>query len=148
MNNTESLLLAERKQLEEMIAETSDERATEKGSLQARLRVVNRDLFFVREVARRNAELKQTADCKEIEEAREEFGKLFEPQEIDKLKQRVAELEAINKKLMTLLRDIDEELSRAQADALETGNMTGSSLPAKLRVRLFAEIKKAKGELQ
>jgi hypothetical protein len=62
MSNTESLLLAERKQLEEMIAETSDERAIEKGSLQARLRVVNRDLFFVREVARRNAELKQTAE--------------------------------------------------------------------------------------
>lgn len=62
MNNTESLLLAERKQLEEMIAETSDERAIEKGALQERLRVVNRDLFFVREVARRNAELKQIAE--------------------------------------------------------------------------------------
>ena len=55
-------LLAERKLLEEMIAETSDERVIEKGALQERLRVVNRDLFFVREVARRNAELKQIAE--------------------------------------------------------------------------------------
>lgn len=53
-------LLAERKLLEEMIAETPDEDVIDKRSLQERLRVVNRDLFFVREVARLNAELKQT----------------------------------------------------------------------------------------
>lgn len=62
MSNTESLLLSERKQLEEMIAKTPDDDVTDKSSLQERLRVVNRDLFFVREVARRNAELKQTAE--------------------------------------------------------------------------------------
>jgi len=66
--------------------------------------------------------------------------------EFSQMHKKIEKLEAINKKLITLLRDIDEELSRAQADALETGNMTGSSLPAKLRVRLFAEIQKAKGE--
>lgn len=53
-------LLAERKLLEEMIAGTPDEDVIDKRSLQERLRVVNRDLFFVREVARLNAELKQT----------------------------------------------------------------------------------------
>ena len=61
MSDADSLL-AERKQLEEMIAETPDEDVIDKSSLQERLRVVNRDLFFVREVARINAELKQIAE--------------------------------------------------------------------------------------
>lgn len=43
--------------------------------------------------------------CKEIEEAREEFGKLFEPQEIDQLKARVSELEASNAELLDVLED-------------------------------------------
>jgi len=43
--------------------------------------------------------------CKEIEEAREEFGKLFEPQEIDQLKARVSELEASNAELLDALED-------------------------------------------
>ena len=45
------------------------------------------------------------AVCKEIEEAREEFGKLFEPQEINQLNQRMAELEASNAELLDVLED-------------------------------------------
>lgn len=60
-------------------------------------------------------------------------------------KAKVAELEASNAELLELVCDIDEELSLAQADAIETGNMTGSSLPANLIIRLRREINKAKG---
>jgi len=65
--------------------------------------------------------------------------------EVEKQNARVKELEASNKDLLTLLCDIDEELSLAQADAIETGNITGSSLPANLIIRLWWEINKAKG---
>lgn len=41
--------------------------------------------------------------CKQIEEAREEWNKLFEPQEIDQIKQRVSELEASNKQLREII---------------------------------------------
>jgi hypothetical protein len=78
----------------------------------------------------------------------EEADKLmeeYEQQKIDQLRARVKELEASNKDLLTLLCDIDEELSLAQADAIETGNITGSSLPANLIIRLRWEINKAKG---
>ncbi|MFA7462251.1 MAG: hypothetical protein WCY59_03795 [Anaerovoracaceae bacterium] len=61
------------------------------------------------------------------------------------MRDRIRRLEASNKELRELVCDIDEELSLAQADAIETGNMTGSSLPANLIIRLRREINKAKG---
>jgi hypothetical protein len=66
-------------------------------------------------------------------------------QKIFDMRDRIRRLEASNKDLLTLLCDIDEELSLAQADAIETGNITGSSLPANLIIRLRLEINKAKG---
>jgi hypothetical protein len=51
------------------------------------------------------AEQQLDAVCKEIEEAREELNKLFEPQELDQLKQRVVELEASNAELLEALED-------------------------------------------
>lgn len=51
--------------------------------------------------------------CKAIEEAWEDLSKLFEPQELDQLKQRVAELEASNAVLLEengKLRKINKEL--------------------------------------
>jgi len=41
--------------------------------------------------------------CESIKEAREDLSKLFEPQEIDLLKQRVAELEALNAEMLVEL---------------------------------------------
>jgi len=66
-------------------------------------------------------------------------------QKIFDMRDRIRRLEASNKELRELVCDIDEELSLAQADAIETGNMTGSSLPANLIIRLRREINKAKG---
>ena len=43
--------------------------------------------------------------CKEIEEAREEWNKLFETQELDQLRARVKELEASNAWLLEALKD-------------------------------------------
>ena len=43
--------------------------------------------------------------CERIEEAREEWHKPLEPQEIDLLKQRVAKLEASNMELLDVLED-------------------------------------------
>ena len=43
--------------------------------------------------------------CERIEEAREEWHKPLEPQEIDLLKQRVAKLEASNMELLEALED-------------------------------------------
>ena len=45
------------------------------------------------------------AVCKELKEIRDELNKLFEPLEIDQLKQRVAELEASNAELLDVLED-------------------------------------------
>ena len=61
------------------------------------------------------AEHQLDAVCKEIEEVREELNKLFEPQELDQLNQRVKELEASNVELMDVLEDfvIDVEGSFA-----------------------------------
>jgi len=43
--------------------------------------------------------------CKAIEEAREEWDKLFEQQKIDQLKQRVVEMEASNTELLEALKN-------------------------------------------
>jgi hypothetical protein len=51
------------------------------------------------------AEQQLDAVCKQIEEARIEWNKLFEQQEIDQLKHRVSELEASNAALLGALED-------------------------------------------
>ena len=43
--------------------------------------------------------------CKEIEESREEWNKLFETQELEQLRARVMELEASNAELLEALKD-------------------------------------------
>lgn len=52
--------------------------------------------------------------CKQIEEAREEWNKLFEQQEIDQLKARVSELEASNAALLAALDDLIDECGQAE----------------------------------
>lgn len=51
------------------------------------------------------AEQQLDAVCKELKEIRDELNKLFEPLEIDQLKQRVVELEARNAELLDVLED-------------------------------------------
>lgn len=75
------------------------------------------------------------AVCKEIEEAREEFGKLFEPQEIDQLRARVKELEASNAELLEALEGM-----------LELRPDDCSSQIYKIRQKAEKAIQKARGQ--
>ena len=65
--------------------------------------------------------------CKAIEEAREEWDKLFEQQEIDQLKQRVAELEASNKELLDALEDLIYECGQAKECGLIDWKVMGTA---------------------
>jgi hypothetical protein len=58
---------------------------------------------------------------------------------------KLEELEASNKELLELLEDIEKELHLAGLDQRENNAHDVSSLPAKLCIRLHAEIQKARG---
>ena len=85
--------------------------------------------------------------CKEIEEAREEWNKLFETQELDQLKQRVVELEASNKELLDVLEDfvIDVEgyFGFSETDDMEPEDDVAYFIGAYCRAKHL--IKKEKG---
>lgn len=57
---------------------------------------------------------------------------------------RIEALETTKDELLVLLKDINDELSASSRDAMETGNREGSSLPARLHMRIAETIKKAK----
>jgi cell division septum initiation protein DivIVA len=87
------------------------------------------------------AEQQLDAVCKEIEEAREEFGKLFEPQEIDQLKQRVSELEASIKEMLGALEYL---LGQCDENERNETNFMGTSMFA--REQATKAIQKARGQ--
>lgn len=73
--------------------------------------------------------------CEEIEEARAEWDKLFDPQEISRLKKRVAELEASNAELLEALEGM-----------LELRPDDCSSQIYKIRQKAEKAIQKARGQ--
>jgi hypothetical protein len=92
------------------------------------------------------------AVCKQIEEAREELDRLFEPQEIDQIKARVSELEASNAGLLDSLEVARDFIQQG----IELGCISTECAGAELNMDSIDEmldkfeeaIKKAKGELQ
>jgi hypothetical protein len=76
---------------------------------------------------------------------KEDIGKLYLQKECIDLLEENEKLKRSNKELLELLEDIEKELHLAGLDQRENNAHDVSSLPAKLCIRLHAEIQKARG---